>query len=150
MNLNVSITLMFIISFVIQYFVMSYVMNYNFLYINNSLGKVYLSVIVAILFVIYDIILYDIDHKGIHYTYYLISILFLILTIILYRNQYGINLKNYLLDMIEHNSIQLQKSYEILDKTEDPELKEIIKDIVIKGKQEIYKIDEILETEENI
>jgi len=62
MNLNYSILFMFLISFVIQYFVMSYIMNYNFLYINNNLGKVYLSIIVALLFVLYDIFLYDMDH----------------------------------------------------------------------------------------
>ncbi len=141
---------MFIISFIIQYFVMSYIMNYNFLYINNSLGKVYLSIIVGLLFVIYDIILYDYEHKTIHTTYYIISVLLTILTIFMYRNQIGINVKNYLYDIIEHNSILLQKSYEILDKTHDPELKELIKDMVIKGKQEIYKIDEVLETEEGL
>jgi hypothetical protein len=129
---------------------MSYVMNYNFLYINNNLGKLYLSVIVALLFVLYDIFLYDLDHKTIHKYHYIITLLLLILIIVLYRTQYGINVKNYLLDIIEHNSILLQKSYEIIDKTQDPNIKEIVKDMVIKAKQEIYNIDKIIETEESI
>lgn len=149
MNLNYSILFMFLISFVIQYFVMSYIMNYNFLYINNNLGKVYLSIIVALLFVLYDIFLYDLDHKTIHKYHYIITLLLLIITIILYRTQYGINVKNYLLDIIEHNSILLQKSYEILDKTKDPEVKNLVKDMVIKAKQEIYNIDQIIESEES-
>jgi hypothetical protein len=150
MNLNYSIALMFLISFIIQYFVMSYIMNYNFLYINNNLGKIYLSIIVALLFVLYDIFLYDLDHKTIHKYHYIITLLLLILVIVLYRTQYGINIKNYLLDIIEHNSILLQKSYDIIDKTKDPDIKEVIKDMVIKAKQEIYNIDQIIETEESI
>jgi len=74
----------------------------------------------------------------------------LIITIILYRTQYGINVKNYLLDIIEHNSILLQKSYEILDKTKDPEVKNLVKDNGYqKQKQEIYNIDQIIESEES-
>ena len=150
MNLNYSIVLMFLISFIIQYFVMSYIMNYNFLYINNNLGKIYLSIIVALLFVLYDVFLYDLEHKTIHKYHYIITLLLLILVIVLYRTQYGINIKNYLLDIIEHNSILLQKSYDIIDKTQDPDIKEVIKDMVIKAKQEIYKIDQIIENEETL
>ena len=125
-------------------------MNYNFLYINNNLGKIYLSIIVALLFVLYDVFLYDLEHKTIHKYHYIITLLLLILVIVLYRTQYGINIKNYLLDIIEHNSILLQKSYDIIDKTQDPDIKEVIKDMVIKAKQEIYKIDQIIENEETL
>lgn len=129
---------------------MSYIMNYNFLYINNNLGKTYLSIIVALLFVLYDIFLYDLEHKTIHKYHYIITILLIILVIVLYRTQFGINIKNYLLDIIEHNSILLQKSYEIIDKTQDPEVKDLIKDMTIKAKQEIYNIDKLIETEESL
>ena len=96
---------MFVASFIIQYFIMSFIMTNNIGDISFSLGKFYISVIMGLLMVIYEIGVHNITSKR------LIKYLFLLgIFIVLYRNQVFISDNQYLKEMIEHHSMALLTS----------------------------------------
>jgi hypothetical protein len=107
MSLLYSISMMFIGSFIIQYFIMSNIMVYKFEHIKYSLGKFYMSIIMALLMVFLEILMHDIYNKNISYQYYVINLILLSIIIYMYKNQININDNEYLKEMIEHRSAAL-------------------------------------------
>jgi hypothetical protein len=96
---------MFVASFIIQYFIMSFIMSNNVANFSFSLGKFYISVIMGLLMVIYEIGVHNITSKR------LLKYLFLLgVFIVLYRNQVFISDNQYLKEMIEHHSMALLTS----------------------------------------
>lgn len=106
--------IMFVGSFVIQYYFMSSIMSNSFTNITNSLGKVYLSIIMGISMVILEIFM--MQHGDIMPG--LIVVLFFMLGIMvyLYKNQVYIDENQYLNEMIEHHSMALLTSRKLLEK----------------------------------
>ena len=135
---------MFIGSFIIQYFLMSSIMSNNFSNITNSLGKVYLSVIMGLYMILLEIMMHDNQYKIFSIKYYGIIIILLVIFIYIYRNQVGINNKQYLEEMIEHHSMALLTSNEILKKTDDYDVSKLAKNIIQKQEDEINIMKSII------
>jgi hypothetical protein len=57
--------------------------------------------------------------------------------IYLYRKQVGVNDNAYLSEMIEHHSMAVLTSSEIIKKTKNPKVKKLAKEILAKQKEEI-------------
>ena len=117
MKLIYSLWFMMISSFIIQMFVMSSIMTNSYKNITFSLGKFYMSVIMALLMGILEALMYD-NHMNTLSVYYYLSLGFLLVIFIyLYRNQIYIDDKDFLKEMVEHHSMALLTSEEILQKT---------------------------------
>ena len=128
---------MMITSFIIQMFVMSGIMTNSYKNITFSLGKFYMSVIMALLMGLLEVLMYD-NHMNSLSVYYYLSLGFILVTFIyLYRNQIYINDKDYLNEMIEHHSMALLTSEEILQKTNSEKVKKIAENIVTTQEKEI-------------
>lgn len=144
MELTYSLWFMMIGSFIIQLIVMSGIMTDSYKNITFSVGKFYMSVIMALLMGLLEVLMYDV-HMGIFSLYYYLSLIFmLILVIYLYRNQYYIEDKDYLEEMIEHHSMALLTSDGILQKTSSERVKKLAETIIRTQEKEIEYMRQLI------
>jgi len=135
---------MFIGSFIIQYFLMPPIMVSQRTYITNNLGKGYMAVIMGLFMVLLEIMMHDHQYNILSYKSYIIIAIGLALFIYLYRTQKGVDDKQYLEGMIEHHSMGIFTSEEIVKKTNDYNVAKIAKNIIQKQKDEIREMEELL------
>ena len=144
MKLIYSLWFMMISSFIIQMFVMSSIMTNSYKNITFSLGKFYMSVIMALLMGILEVLMYD-NHMNTLSVYYYLSLFFVLVTFIyLYRNQVYIEDKDYLNEMIEHHSMALLTSEEILQKTNSERVKKLAENIISTQEKEIEYMRQLI------
>lgn len=139
-----AITIMVIGSFLIQYFLMSILMTNNAKNIKNSLGKFYISSIMGLSMGILEVAMNDFSMMKISTKYYIPLFILLAIFIVAYRVQFYILDKEYLREMIEHHSMAILTSKEILNKTHDYEIAKIAKEIIQKQQDEINTMSQIL------
>ena len=137
MDLNYSLFFMMIGSFIIQFGLMSLIMTNSYKNITFSIGKFYISTIMALLMGLLEVLMYDNHMHSVSVYYY--SVLFFVLSIFiyLYRNQIYIEDKDYLEEMIEHHSMAILTSDEILQKTTSERVKKLAENIISTQKKEI-------------
>jgi len=86
---------------------------------------------------IIEVIMFDIHMKTISGIFYL-SLIFLLVTFVyIYRNQVYIDDKEYLKEMIEHHSMALLTSEEILQNTHSERVKKLAENIISTQEKEI-------------
>lgn len=139
MNLLPSILFMMFFSFIIQYYIMSVIMTNDVTNIRNSLGKLYISTIMAFLMGIVEVMMHDFYSGVLSLQYYIPLFVILGTLYYLYKKQYKVNDKEYLNEMIEHHSMALLTSDEILKKTKDDNMI-LLADSIIKGQQKEISI----------
>jgi len=139
-----SIAFMVIGSFVIQYFAMSLLMTSKLQDIRNSLSKFYISAIMGLLMGILEVFMHDLSMMKISMKYYIPLIVLLIIFIVAYRVQFYILDKDYLREMIEHHSMAIFTSNEILNKTHNYEVTKLAKNIIETQNEEIKKMNDLL------
>ena len=137
MDLKYSLAVMTIGSFIIQLFVMSIIMTDCLSNITFSLGKFYISLIMALLMGILEVYMYDEQMKTISIIYYIVFIFLLVILLYLYRNQVYVDDKEYLKEMIEHHSMAILTSEEILHKTKSEHVKRLAENIISTQEKEI-------------
>jgi hypothetical protein len=135
---------MFIASFIIQYFAMPPIMISSNRYFTNSVGKLYLSVIMGLFMVLVEVAMHDHQYSVVSTYTYLWVIVLLATTIYLYRKQIAVNDKQYLAGMIEHHSMALQTSEEILEKTDDYNIAKLAKNIIQTQTDELREMEDLL------
>jgi hypothetical protein len=131
-------------SFVIQYFAMSLLMTSKLQDIRNSLSKFYISAIMGLLVGILEVFMHDLSMMKISMKYYIPLIVLLIIFIVAYRVQFYILDKDYLREMIEHHSMAIFTSNEILNKTHNYEVTKLAKNIIETQNEEIKKMNDLL------
>ena len=133
-------SIMFIIMFIIQYVFMSFIMTNRIENITNSLGKVYVSLMMTLsTIVVMDLMMYNLNvTKTIAYTALLGLIIYL------YKIQFGVNDANYIREMIEHHSMALLTSNQILKKTDNSYVSDIAQRIIHTQEQEIQEMRNII------
>ena len=144
MRISHTLVIMFIGSFIIQYFLMSSIMTNKFENIRNSLGKVYLSIIMGLYMMILEIMMHDHYYGVFSIKYYVMIGGLLCIFIYLYRTQKYITDKQYLEEMIEHHSMAILTSNRILEKTDNYNVSKIAKNIIQKQQDEIRDMKQIL------
>lgn len=144
MNLIYSIVMMFIGSFLIQYFIMSRIMTNIKEDITKSTGKIYMSLIMATLMSLLEIFMHDMYNFMFSWHYYLFFFVLLIALIFMYKKQLFIDDKNYLEEMIEHHSMALLTSGEIVGKTTDDKVKLLATNIIKTQEREIEQMKLLL------
>ena len=147
MELTYSLWFMMIGSFIIQMLVMSCIMTNTYKNITFSIGKFYMSVIMALLMGLLEVLMYDIHMRMISVSYYLSLFFVLYLFIYLYRNQMYIEDKDYLEEMIEHHSMAILTSDEILQKTKSERVKKLAESILTTQEKEIEYMKQLLKYE---
>jgi Ca2+/Na+ antiporter len=144
MNLTYSLLVMMIGSVIIQMFVMSSIMTNTYKNITMSLGKFYISVIMALLMGLLEVIMHDNHMRVISIYYYLFLGFLLVIFVYLYRNQAYIEDKDYLNEMIEHHSMAILTSEEILQKTNSERVKKLAENIITTQEKEINYMKELI------
>ena len=147
MELTYSLWFMMVSSFMIQLFVMSIIMTNSIQNITLSMGKFYMSVVMAVLMGLTEVLMFDIHMKTISGSYYLTLIFVLVVFVYLYRNQVYIDDKEYLNEMIEHHSMALLTSEEILQKTNSDRVKKLAENIISTQEKEIEYMRQLIKHE---
>lgn len=132
-----TLLIMFIGNFIIQYFLMPPIMVSNCNYITNNIGKAYIAIIMGIFMILLETMMHDHQYKTFSLKLYAGITSGLFLFIYLYRKQIAINDKQYLKSMIEHHSMGILTSEEILKKSENYNVIKIAKNIIQKQQHEI-------------
>jgi hypothetical protein len=96
----------------------------------NSLGKAYMAGIMGICMLFLEVIMYDHQYSVFSTHLYIGLITVLAVCIYLYRKQVAIKDKQYLEGMVEHHSMALLTSKEILKKTDDYNIAKLAKNII--------------------
>lgn len=130
MKITHSMLFMFIGSFIVQYFIMPPIMVNKIYYITNNIGKAYLATIMGLFMVFIEVMMHDHQYHVLSVNWYAILFALLALFTYLYRKQIAINDKQYLEGMIEHHSMGLFQSEEILKKTDNYDVAKIAKNII--------------------
>ena len=149
MDLFYSIWTMMILSFLIQFFLMSYIMTNSFKNITFSVGKFYMSCIMALIMGLLEVGMHDYymhNRLFVSSSYYLSIGFSLAVFLYLYRNQMYINDNDYLSEMIEHHSMALLTSEQILEKTQSERVRKLATSIVETQQAEINYMKQLVET----
>ena len=112
--------------------------------ITFSVGKFYMSVIMALLMGLLEVFMFDVHMRIISLYYYLILFFILSIFIYLYRNQIYIEDKDYLKEMIEHHSMAILTSDEILQKTQSERIKKLSETILTTQEKEIEYMRQLI------
>ena len=143
MNIRSSLFIMLFGSFLIQFFIMSALMTNKLLNIRSTIGKFYISCIMALLMGLLEVGMYDFYMNSLSIIYYFALIFALIIFVYLYRNQVYIYDKDYLNEMIEHHSMALLTSEEILQKTGSERVKRLAENIISTQQKEIEYMEQL-------
>jgi hypothetical protein len=98
----------------------------------------------AVLMGILEVLMYDIHMRMISISKYLSLFFVLVVFIYLYRNQIYIEDRDYLEEMIEHHSMAILTSDEILQKTKSERVKKLAETILITQDKEIEYMKQLL------
>ncbi len=121
---------------------MSYIMTDRIENINHSTGKIYMCTIMGLLMALFDNLLGSMFNAQ-HFT---IVAGLLLLFIYLYKIQFGIDDKNYLREMIEHHSMALLTSKNIIEKTKNPAINNLASKILVTQEKEITDMRYLLKS----
>lgn len=135
---------MFIGSFIVQYFAMPPFMVNKIMYITNNVGKAYLAIIMALFMVLIEIMMHDHQYHVLSVNLYVALFAALALFTYLYRKQIAVNDKQYLEGMIEHHSMAIFTSDEILKKTDNYEITKLAKIIISQQSDELKVMSELI------
>jgi tyrosine-protein phosphatase YwqE len=105
--------------------------------IRATTGKFYISCIMALLMGLLEVGMHDFYMGSFSTIFYLALSFVLIIFIHLYRNQVYIQDKDYLNEMIEHHSMAILTSEEILQKTSSERVKRLAENIIATQQKEI-------------
>jgi hypothetical protein len=139
-----TLAVMFIGSFIIQYFFMSAIMSNSIENITNSLGKVYLSVLMGLYMMVLEVMMHDHHYDVFSMKYYIFIGCLIMFFVYLYKTQKYITDKEYVKEMIEHHSMALLTSNKILEKTDNYNVSKLAKNIIQNQEDEIRDMKEIL------
>jgi len=143
MKITHTMVVMFVGSFIIQYYLMSPIMVSNRIYITNNIGKAYIATLMGLFMVLLEVMMHDHQYHVFSSNFYIILFALLALFVYLYRNQVAINDKQYLEGMIEHHSMALLTSEEILKKTDNYDIAKLAKNIIQQQQDEISLMREL-------
>ena len=144
MKITHTMFVMFVGSFLIQYFLMPPIMVNKQLYITNNLGKAYMASIMGIFMLFLEVMMHDYQYKILSLNLYAFIAAGLALFVYLYRNQIAINDKQYLEGMIEHHSMALHTSENILKKTDNYDVAKLAKNIIQVQNDELRIMKELV------
>jgi hypothetical protein len=145
MRITHTMIAMFVGSFIIQYFLMPPIMVNTISDITNNIGKAYMATIMALFMILLEVMMHDHQYSVFSVHFYVGIAASLALFIYLYRKQVAIKDKQYLEGMIEHHSMALLTSEEILKKTDNYDIAKLAKNIIQTQTDELRTMRELVE-----
>ena len=145
MRITHTMIAMFIGSFIIQYFLMPPIMVNSLSDITNNIGKAYMATIMALFMILLEVMMHDHQYSVFSLHFYVGIVAALAIFIYLYRKQVAIKDKQYLEGMIEHHSMALLTSEEILKKTDNYDIAKLAKNIIQTQTDELRTMRELVE-----
>jgi uncharacterized protein (DUF305 family) len=116
----------------------------NRLYITNNIGKAYLATLMGLFMVLLEVMMHDHQYHVFSTNFYIVLAALLALFVYLYRAQIAINDKQYLEGMIEHHSMGIFTSEQILKKTDNYNVARLAKNIIQQQEDEIREMRELV------
>jgi uncharacterized protein (DUF305 family) len=113
-------------------------------YITNNIGKAYLASIMGLFMVLIEVMMHDHQYHVLSVNWYAILFALFALFTYLYRKQIAINDKQYLEGMIEHHSMAVFMSDEILKKTDNYDIAKLAKNIIQTQNDELRNMTNLL------
>jgi uncharacterized protein (DUF305 family) len=113
-------------------------------YVTNNIGKAYLAIIMGLFMVLIEVMMHDHQYHVLSVNWYAILFALLAIFTYLYRNQIAIDDKQYLEGMIEHHSMALFQSEEILKKTDNYNIAKLAKNIIQTQTDELKFMTDLL------
>ena len=144
MKMMVGMIVMFVTTFISQYFLMPPIFINNLNLHTNNLGKAYLSAFMGLFMVLVEAALHDYQYHVLSLKTYVLLAIGLGLFVYLYRNQVAVTDKEYLKGMIEHHSMAILTSEEILKKTDNYDVAKLAKNIIQTQKDEIREMERLV------
>lgn len=144
MKITHTLFVMFVGSFIIQYFLMPPIMVSNTAFITNNIGKAYMSVIMGLFMVALEVMMHDHQYSVFSVHLYAGCIILLAIFVYLYRKQVAIGDRQYVEGMIEHHSMGILTSEEILKKTDSYDVAKLAKNIIQTQTDELREMERIL------
>ncbi|MCJ7801929.1 MAG: DUF305 domain-containing protein [Candidatus Marinimicrobia bacterium] len=145
MKITHTLFVMFVGSFIIQYFLMPPIMVSNTAFITNHIGKAYMSVIMGLFMVALEVMMHDHQYNVFSLHLYAGCIILLAIFVYLYRKQVAIGDRQYVEGMIEHHSMGILTSEEILKKTDSYDVAKLAKNIIQTQTDELREMERILD-----
>ena len=149
MKITHTMVVMFVGSFIIQYFLMPPIMVNSRLYITNNIGKAYLATIMGLFMILLEVMMHDQQYHVFSTNFYIVLSALLALFVYLYRAQVAINDKQYLEGMIEHHSMGIFTSEQVLKKTDNYDVAKLAKNIIQQQEDEIRIMRELIQKTTN-
>jgi len=144
MKFTHKLIVMFIGSFIIQYLLIPPIIVNSVKDITHNVGKLYYVIIMCLLMGTLDVIVFDQRYGVISYNLYALFISLMVVFIYLYRKQIAVNDEQYLEGMIEHHSMSIFTSEEILKKTNNYYVAKIAKNIIQRQNDEIKMMKDLV------
>ena len=145
MKLIHTIVIMFIFSFFIQYFAMPPIMVNSLNDITHNVGKAYLVFVMGLSMILIEVGMYDMQYGIFSPAKYALILVLIALFIYLYRNQVAVDDNQYLNCMIEHHSMAIHTSEEILKKTNNYNIAKLAKNIIQNQQDELREMKDLLQ-----
>ena len=142
-NLFISVIFIIIATFTIQYYISSFILSSNTIYIRNSLGKFYFSLIIAFIFGILEVIIFDYINNSFSLIYYLILSMLIYFSYNFFKNQQDVDISNYKEYIIEHISHLLFVNDKILENDIEEKYKNRITELNNNIKNNLILIENI-------
>ena len=103
-----------------------------------------MSIIMGLSMVLLEVMMHDIQYHVLSLNFYAVLLASLGLFVYIYRKQIAITDKQYLEGMIEHHSMGIFTSEEILKKTDNYNVAKLAKNIIQSQKDEIREMRELI------
>ena len=145
MRITHTMVVMFVGSFLIQYFLMPPIMVNSLADITNNIGKAYMATIMGLFMILLEVMMHDHQYNVFSLHFYAFILVALALFAYLYRKQGAIKDKQYLEGMIEHHSMALLTSEEILVKTDNYDIAKLAKNIIQTQTDELRTMRELVD-----
>lgn len=126
---------------------MSWAMVPEWKYVRASVGKFYLSLSMAFFMLFIEVIMHDMHYNTKSYPLLMFFFFLTVLFLIIYKKRVHVDDKQYLTEMIEHHSMALLTSEDILKKTNDYHVTKLAKNIIQTQQDEILEMESILAKE---
>jgi hypothetical protein len=136
--------LTFVVAFMIQYWVLSIVTSAR---PQNTVGKFYLSVVAASIMGFLEVMIYDTYKSVVSLTYYLCFGFLIYVFLYMYKKQIGIDDADYLKQMLESHSCEMEMSQTAVDKTANNQVKMVANNVVMRRKRDMDVIEKMLDDE---
>jgi hypothetical protein len=131
-----------VVAFFIQFWVISAITSKR---PQNTVGKFYLSMVSACIMGILEVMIYDTYKSSVSLFYYLILGMMVYLFVYLYKSQTGIDEVDYLKQMMESHSREMELSKMVVERTENVQVKSIASTLIQRRKRDIDVIEKLLD-----